>query len=82
MLDGSYSVSDIQDYFECIIKKHEKRTDSPPVRIYVNEVESRITFKMKRGFYLEFLTPETMKLLEGTKNKRSPKRKMVKMYLI
>ena len=69
LLDGSYSVSDIQDYFECLIKKHEKLTDSPPVRIYVNKIENRITFKIKRGFYLEFLTPETMKLLEGTKNK-------------
>ena len=54
---------------ECLIKKHEKLTDSPPVRIYVNKIESRITFKIKRGFYLEFLTPETMKLLEGSKNK-------------
>ena len=25
LLDGSYSVSDIQDYFECILKDMEKR---------------------------------------------------------
>ena len=29
--DGSNSVSDIQDYFEYIIKKHETITDKPPV---------------------------------------------------
>ena len=35
LLDGSYSVSDIQDYFECIIKKLETIADNPPVQIYV-----------------------------------------------
>ena len=35
--DGSYSVSDIQEYFEYIIKKHETITDNPPVQIYVNK---------------------------------------------
>ena len=34
--DGSYSVSDIQDYFEYIIKKHETIADNPPVQVYVN----------------------------------------------
>ena len=29
--DGSYSVADIQDYFEFIIKKHETLTENPPV---------------------------------------------------
>ena len=33
--DGSYSVSDIQDYFEYIIKKHGEVTDNPPIRIYI-----------------------------------------------
>ena len=32
--DESYSVSDIQDYFEDIIKKHEEVTDNPSIRIY------------------------------------------------
>ena len=52
--DESYSVSDIQDYFEYIIKKYETVTDNPQVRIYVNEIESRTTFKMKIKCYLEF----------------------------
>ena len=33
--DGSYSVSDIQDCFEYIIKTCEKVTDNPPIKIYV-----------------------------------------------
>ena len=37
--DGSYSVSDIQDYFEYILKKHGENTDKPSVQIYVNKVE-------------------------------------------
>ena len=61
--DGSYSVPDIQDYFECILKKHGQQTDNPPIRIYINKIENRITFKIKTGYYLELLTPETKKLL-------------------
>ena len=26
---GSWSVSDIQDYFECILQKHGEKTDNP-----------------------------------------------------
>ena len=44
--DGSYSVSDIQDYFEYILKKHGENTDKPSVQIYVNKIEHRVTFKM------------------------------------
>ena len=67
--DGSYSVSDIQDYFEYILKKHGENIDNPSVKIYVNKIENRITFKIKNGYSLELLTPETMKLLESTENK-------------
>ena len=31
--DSSYSISDIQDYFEFIIKKHETFTENPPIQI-------------------------------------------------
>ena len=58
LTDGLYSVSDIQDYFEYIMKKHDTFTDNPP------------TFRIKKGYYyLELLTPETMKLLGSTKSK-------------
>ena len=49
--DGSYS--DIQDYFEYILKKHSENVDTPSIRIYVNKTENRITFKIKNGYYLE-----------------------------
>ena len=61
--DGSYSISDIQEYFEYILKEHSENVDNPSVRIYVNESENRITFKIKRGYCLALLTQETMKLL-------------------
>ena len=67
--DGSYSVSDIQDYFKYILKKHSENADNPSVIIYVNEIENRITFKIKIGYCLELLTPETMKLLGSTVSK-------------
>ena len=66
--DGSYYVLDIQDYFEYILKKHGEKTDNPSMRIYVNEIENRITFRIKTGYYLELLTPETMKLFGSTKS--------------
>ena len=65
--DGSYSIADIQDYFEFIIKKHETLTENPPVQIYPNKIKNRIVFKIKNGYKLELLTPETMKLLGSTK---------------
>ena len=67
--DGSYSVSNIQDYFEYIFKKHGENIDKPSVKIYVNKIENRTTFKIKNGSSLELLTPETMKLLGRAENK-------------
>ena len=61
--DGSYTISDIQDYFEYILKKHSGNVDNPSIRIYVNKIENRITFNIKNRYYLELLTSETMKLL-------------------
>ena len=62
-------MSDIQDYFQYILKKHSENVDNPSIKIYVNKTENRVTFKIKRGFYLELLTPETMKLLGSTESK-------------
>ena len=69
MPDGSYSIPDIQDYFEYILKKHDENVDNPTIIIYVNKIENRITFKIKNGYYLELLTPETLKLLGRVENK-------------
>ena len=65
--DGSYSIADIQDYFEFIIKKHETLTENSPVQIYPNKIKSRIVFKIKADYKLELLSPETIKLLGSTK---------------
>ena len=59
----------IQDYFEYILKKHSESVDNPSIRIYVNKIENRITFKIKNGYYLELLTPETIKMLGCTVSK-------------
>ena len=79
--DRSYSVSDIQYYFEYILKKHGEKTDNPSIKTYINKIEIRITFKIKTGHCLKFLTPETMKLLGSTKSKIT-KDEMVKICLI
>ena len=49
-------------------KKHGENTNKLSVEIYVNKIENRVTFKIKNGYSLELLTPETMKLLGSTKN--------------
>ena len=65
--DGSYSIADIQDYFQFIIKKHETLTENPPIQIYLNKIKNRTVFKIKTGYKLELLTLETMKILGSTK---------------
>ena len=67
--DGSYSVSDIQDYFEYILKKHGENIVNPSIRKCVNKIENRIMIKSETEYYLDLLTPETMKLLGSTENK-------------
>ena len=62
-------ISHIQDYFEYILKKHNENVDNPSIKIYVSKIENRIIFKVKNRYYLELLTPETMKLLGSTKFK-------------
>ena len=47
LLDGLYSVSYIQDYFKYILKKHGESTNDLSIKIYVNKIEKRITFKIK-----------------------------------
>ena len=58
--DESYNISEIQDYVEYIIKKHET--------IYANTINNTIVFKIKSGYKLELLSKETMKLLGSTKD--------------
>ena len=66
---GSYSVSDIQDYFEYILKKHVKKSDNLLISIYEKMIVNRIPFKIKTEYYLNLLTPEKTKLPGSTKSK-------------
>ena len=68
LTDDFYSVSDIQDYIEYIIKKHETLTPIPPIHVYINTINNRLVFEKKDGYKLELQTPETMKLFGSTKN--------------
>ena len=55
--------------FNIFKKKHGQNIDNPSVKINVNKIENRITFKVKNGCSLELLTPETVKSLGRNKNK-------------
>ena len=57
MPDGSYLISRISSLL------HDENFDDPSIKIYVNKIENRVTFNIKKGYYLELLTLETMKLL-------------------
>ena len=50
------------------MKEHGEQIHNLSKRIFVNKIENRITFKIKTGYYLELLTPETMKLLRCNEN--------------
>ena len=65
--DGSYSIADIQDYFEFIIKRHETLSENLLIQICPNKLKNKIVFKIKTGYKLEKLTPETMRLLGTAK---------------
>ena len=67
LLDGSYSIAVIQDYFEFSMKKHKTLTENLPVQIFPNKIKNRIVFKITTGYKLELLTPETMRLLAISK---------------
>ena len=68
--DGSYAISDIQDNFEYIIKKHETMADNPPVQMYVNKNKNRIVFRIRTSYKSQLLSPEIMKVLGSSKKKR------------
>ena len=90
MKNLSYRMDHIQyQIFKVILSiflKNSKSVDNPPIGIYVNKIEKRITFKIKSGYYLELLTPETMKLkIKITKNKNGenvPHLEVVELVLV
>ena len=52
--DGSYSISDIQDYFKYILRKHSKSVDNPSIKIYVKKLKIGLHLKLKRDIILNF----------------------------
>ena len=66
--DGSYNISEIQDYIEYMIKKHKTIGENAPILIYASTINNRIVFKIKSRYKLESLSKETMKLLGSTKD--------------
>ena len=62
-----FIVSDIQDYIEYIIKRHEILTAIPPIHVYINRINNRSVFIIKDGYKLQLQTPETMKLFGNKK---------------
>ena len=55
--------------FNIYLKKHAEKTANPSIRKWIIKIENRFRFKIKTGYYLEILTPGTIKLLESAKIK-------------
>ena len=47
LTDDFFSIPEIHDYFEFIVKKHETLTENLPIQIYPNKIKNRIAFKIK-----------------------------------
>ena len=52
-------------FFEYIFKKLKTIANNPSVQIYIDKIKNRIVFKINKGYQLELLSPETMKLLQN-----------------
>ena len=61
----SYSISDIQDYCENILKNNGEKKVKPSVKIYINKIENTITFRIKTGYYLEHLLQKQCNYFEA-----------------
>ena len=58
-------MSDLQDYIEYIIKKHETLTTIPPIHVYINRINNVLVFKIKDGYKLQAI--ERMQLFGSAK---------------
>ena len=68
MPDGFYYMSDVKDYIDYTIKKHESLTTTPSIHVYINKINYTLLSNIKDGYILELHTSNTMKLLRCTKN--------------
>ena len=67
MPDGSYSLSDIQNYVDHIMKKHGILSNNPSFHIYTSRIINWLVLKIKDRYKLELQTLETMILFGTTK---------------
>ena len=74
-------MSNIQDYTKYIIKKHETLIILPPIHVYINRINNRLVFKIKKGYKLELQTPKTIKLL-GSTNRLNKNFEVVETVLV
>ena len=81
LADGSYTISDIQDYFEYILKKHDESVHKPSIRIYVNKIGNRITFKIK-DFKLKILGNTESKITKDKNSENVPNLEIVELVLV
>ena len=65
-----------------IIKKHKAFTDNPPVRIYVNKIENRITFKIKAGYEMKLLESAKSKIMKDKNGENVPHLETAKVVLV
>ena len=63
-----YSTSDIQDYFEFIVKRLKTFDGNPQSQININKIKNRITFKISQVVCGSLLAAETVRLLGSKKN--------------
>ena len=77
--DGSYSVSDIEDWIKFIIKKHGTLTTIPPIHVYINRINNRLVFKIKDGYNLEL---QTLKLFGSTKKLIDKKKNVLSLEVV
>ena len=54
--------------FWIYIKKLKEKANNHSIRIWVNKIEIKITFKIRTGYY-KLLTYKAMKILRSTKSK-------------
>ena len=78
--DRSYSIADIQDYFEFIIKKQETLAENPPVQIYPNKIKNRIVFKITKQDMNQNCYLQKQLNYQGAQKKTLKKIKMAKTY--
>ena len=79
MASGSYSISDIQDYFVYSIKEHKTLIDNLLIQIYINKIENRIPFRIKKHiiFNIEHLK---LWIYVEVKKKRQKEIKIVTIF--